>query len=113
MTTKQIAKHTPGPWGIRNLSSGEVPNGDIEICGSGARICIIEGSDAYHYGWNSEREANARLIAAAPDLLGTLNRITGEAWAHNGGEAIEQLKDIKKWAKSSIAKAGLARRNGC
>lgn len=62
-------KHTPGPWEIRDLSSDEIPNGDIAICGSGAEISIIKGSDAYHPGWNSEREANARLIAAAPELL--------------------------------------------
>lgn len=53
-------KHTPGPWHVvANLVQGKrKPNGD-------SRTVAMVGS-------SSEDDANARLIAAAPDLLAAL-----------------------------------------
>ena len=57
-------KHTPGPWtsGINDVPYAEHDGiawtVDAEIGG----ICMVDGPDE----WN---EANARLIAAAPELL--------------------------------------------
>jgi len=53
--------HTPGPWDTRKGSYG------IEIHASG--YCIAEIVSAFH---ESVDEANAKLIAAAPDLLAAL-----------------------------------------
>lgn len=58
--------HTPGPWLIiyRGLTSREI--------GSNAYVCHAEA-----YGYNGrEAEANANLIAAAPDLLEALEAQT-------------------------------------
>lgn len=55
-------KHTPGPWMNPNLSNEvmTIPNGEIKIC----RVyAILE---------NDRGEANAKLIAAAPELLDAL-----------------------------------------
>lgn len=56
------AKHTPMPWTTIRCEDGmEVLTHDAES------ICVVK-----HYGdpYNSKREeANARLIAAAPELL--------------------------------------------
>jgi hypothetical protein len=68
-------KHTQGPWtiGDLNLSEGDErrvygPDGTAVVAGvwpMGEDFNDITTDDG-------EREANARLIAAAPDLLGTL-----------------------------------------
>ena len=70
-----MTKHTPGPWILR--SAGEIlhdvphPFDFVEV--SKLRYITAEGS--------SEREANAnaRLIAAAPDLLDMCERLLGFA----------------------------------
>lgn len=72
--TKQQTKHTPGPW-------------TVDACyihgPSGKRFLAVAGDD--------EGKANARLIAAAPDLLAfakwakeTLIGDSGAAWSHWG-----------------------------
>lgn len=51
-------QHTPGPW--LKAATGNV------LDGRGCKVCTVEplpGMD------NREKETNARLIAAAPDLL--------------------------------------------
>lgn len=57
------AKHTPGPWRYSGPNSGEIfgwmgQKQDIPL--------VIAKVGGY---WDGEQEANARLIAAAPDLL--------------------------------------------
>lgn len=78
-------KHTPGPWTVVDGSQGYI---DPEIGGDG--MLSIEGGTGGSEDWGenerltlavvladvepiaSEAEANARLIAAAPDLLKAL-----------------------------------------
>lgn len=65
-------KHTPGPWGIFNH------NGTICIDnrgGDGMRPCIVDwtGFDTNDMT-RRENEANARLIASAPELLEALRK---------------------------------------
>lgn len=57
MSTKT---HTPGPWEYHNSGFCDVVYTRGEKLGDGDRICEM-------YGPNTE--ANARLIAAAPELL--------------------------------------------
>ena len=54
-----MAKHTPGPWYSRNGSSPHF-QGQIASESTGATVAI---------SYSDEDGANARLIAAAPDLL--------------------------------------------
>jgi len=66
------AKHTPGPW---ETSKDAVPEGHIQITvyePTGRRVATV-----------FETEANARLIAAAPDLL-------------------KELKDVREWIQSLL-----------
>lgn len=54
--------HTPGPWAAK----------DWRVCaglGKGQRISVICDTAANNKSRTPENEANARLIAAAPDLL--------------------------------------------
>jgi len=66
-------KHTTGPWKFRQETSafcGAVRNdGSYETIGHLSESYFID---------EKTREANARLIAAAPDLLAMLERVTNE-----------------------------------
>ena len=61
-------KHTPGPWAV------EHPYGEGGIYVSGTNTALI--AKIYH-----EQEANARLIAAAPDMLAALRSLLATAEA--------------------------------
>lgn len=63
-----MAWHTPGPWRPHTL-----PNGSHHIIADhwGASVAVTMFPESGSEG----REANARLIAAAPDLLAFAKRI--------------------------------------
>lgn len=67
MTTK----HTPGPWMIgygEAVGIGEIYGVGIDTEPDWTPVCMLSLSEKV----NEVDEANARLIAAAPDLLETL-----------------------------------------
>lgn len=76
-------KHTPGPWIVSNIPDDRIknfvwvidPNSDLGICK------VHTDGDT-----KDESEANARLIAAAPDLVSAAMRIL-ELWDNNGNPA--------------------------
>lgn len=59
------ATHTPGPWRIENRYFVESTTGPKHIRG----ISTVADCRPYASDDHPEAEANARLIAAAPDLL--------------------------------------------
>lgn len=84
------ASHTPGPWRIRLYATDDDPaelirlglkpvrllnnDGSIVVSGENGRIAVVDCQSAFKRGHGHtaecvERDANARLIAAAPDLL--------------------------------------------
>lgn len=89
-------KHTPGPWGITEAGG---------IAGSGEAIIINDMDTLTEYGGKPVNNgfgragANARLIAAAPELLDCLcaaqNVVKGLIMAIENGSA-ENL-DGKEW----------------
>lgn len=90
-----MTQHTPGPWQIEKdgVSSTNAPDdGDI--------IC-----DAPIYAEHSMKrwEANARLIAAAPDLLAALQAIV-MAWDSPKERAALSYAHLET-AKNAIARA--------
>lgn len=86
------SKYTPGPW-YRNINAkypvyaGEAPN-HIHIAS------ILKDAP------ESEREANLRLITAAPELLEALKAIHGHLV--NGDKATAVMTEL---ARAAIAKA--------
>lgn len=69
------AKHTPGPWTLKPAEDGEFRepgNGDAAVVGSNLVSPGIV--------WQNDEEgrANARLIAAAPELLEALEAVQAE-----------------------------------
>lgn len=84
--------HTPGPWVASEM---RVFRGDID---GNTYIAGTAPAD-YSGGDTSEAKANARLIAAAPDLLAAL-----EAVIANGHESAPGLGAYLN-ARAAIAKA--------
>ena len=87
------AKHTPGPW--RVIDGQEVHAGNSE-----SRL-IAE----CHAGHAPERDANATLIAAAPDLLAALK--VSLALLRVVQEAIRDQRDIPAALLDALPPGGL------
>lgn len=62
-------KHTPGPWSYHRSLHNRSINGAYINASDGSRIATVSRNADRHI---DEKEANARLIAAAPDLLAAL-----------------------------------------
>lgn len=103
MTTKQT--HTKGPWvpvKCTKLDGESFP--EYLICGEKERrgqyrgyqegIAKVDGEN------QSSREANARLIAAATDLLAVLNELTD-----NGAAMLNIPEELRLKMRAAIRKA--------
>ena len=92
------AKHTPGPWRLDNRGTTYIVDkpGDGYITRD---ICRMDSStmSAFH------QEGNARLIAAAPDLLDALQQ-----WAH----AVEIGDEVELINASAARDAAIAKAIG-
>ena len=90
------AKHTPGPWDIGS-SLGDDPNRRVPVLAlsdTGRSVLIANCG-------GSPREANARLIAAAPELLGAA--VALEALSIPGTDGI--MEEAFTALRAAIAKA--------
>lgn len=83
------AQHTPGPWKV-------VTFGMVVESADGVRVCETHATD---------REANARLIAAAPELLEALESVTRCLQWHNEQHGVGMDEAAIAKAVAAIAKA--------
>lgn len=95
--TVQTAQHTPGPWiasGSQILQGGYLKEWRLEIASLPSRADPNPKLDAAAKN-HSERNANARLIAAAPELLEALQALCDpeSAWLPLFHPAFQQAKD--------------------
>lgn len=91
-----MSKHTPGPWkaGTKSVTAPETED----------RLAM----DVRLYGGNSDdHRANARLIAAAPDLLAALNAML----THMGMDEDEWNRPTFEQARKAVDKAVFVRPN--
>lgn len=96
-----MSKHTPGPWTSYT--------GTNSIWAEGKRaVCIVTGARKHE---DEERDANANLIAAAPDLLEALEHIMrcipmgGFAQIHHGSSTWEQIDAAVSKARGELFNA--------
>lgn len=107
------SKHTPGPWIIKYSGNGypyqlDAPNGSR---GPGG-IRSVTRWGAFSFPSSPEALANARLIAAAPDLANAavdiLDYMGMDAWLDSPGGDLEvwgvRKKDLRA-LRSAMAKA--------
>jgi hypothetical protein len=79
-------KHTPGTWKI---------SGDSIVTENGDYCIATVETDGGYEAPEEQRGANKKLIAASPNLLSALIRIS------NGND----LGRVQEWARDAIAKA--------
>ena len=100
------AQHTPGPWqvAVDIFDNDGMPETAIQAMNGGATVAV-----ALDFGLNNPdmRQANARLIAAAPDLLEALQELVSIV-------AIHQFSTNNKfaWAEMECARAAIAKATG-
>jgi hypothetical protein len=94
-----MSRHTPGPW--QALDASEV--GAIFINSGEGPVADIYAKDAW---WSDSEKADARLIAAAPDLLEALSEMLESFSMDNvGANAMARNINAKKSARAAIHKA--------
>ena len=96
------SKHTPGPWWIEKDGSAENNN----------EVNVVNGSDGTMIVYGQANDADARLIAAAPELLDALQYLAADFRSVVNSEfATHRLHDPAKndpaylKAMAAIAKA--------
>lgn len=94
MDTTERVKHTSGPWTI----SGYYGAPDHIAGPHGERLAVM-GIRTSNYP--PEQWANARLMAAAPELLEALKELLPQGW---GDDTMDHIPGVKK-ARMAIAKA--------
>ncbi len=90
-----MSKHTPGPWSLPFITERPIQQ---EVFGPDERIARVElPGNSRH----DEQVANARLIAAAPELLDALEKLL-----HETDEGTQLCaREFAEQAKAAIAKA--------
>lgn len=106
--TENAPAHTPGPWNITRKGYGYVdirtphktsaePNGQhVATAYQGSSID------------RKESEANARLIAAAPDLLAALQQMRRQFDTYRRSLVIKDLDTRQRWAHEQAAACAAA-----
>ena len=88
------SKHTPGPWRVD-------ANHPDYVLSATRCVTIIYGRP----GNATEREANARLIAAAPDMLEALKACQSALASMIAPDAIEQTTVLNAFAQATEAES--------
>jgi hypothetical protein len=97
-------KHTQGTWEVTNLEHDPERKYNVSIFSTnGKYIAQVNGLNAYARQTPEEIDANARLIAAAPDLLAAALQII-EKFPANNLETIRQEEAIRN-LQNAINKA--------
>jgi hypothetical protein len=97
------AKHTPGPWKVH--PHGPVDNPLTQVGPSGIAVCEVYPDRDWStirgvpFQKQERRDADARLIAAAPELLDAL-------------ETIERAETLTRMELRDIARRALAKAKG-
>lgn len=105
---KSDERHTPGPWLQSHRETGpDVYNTQVYTA-DGEVIATLHWYPREHAdGISTYREANARLIAGAPELLDALTDILEALRIHAPGTALNnrQFTDLGIKAYAALAKA--------
>ena len=92
-----MSKHTPGPW---NYTMYKDSGWDFKLTADHGETEIVGGCGCCDSPWVSS-EADACLIAAAPELLEALEKVVSFVDAGEGTWTVEEQQK----ARAAIAKA--------
>lgn len=90
-----MSKHTPGPWCVRDLPTAQRYIGPSNDGGASSVALVLARVNLP----DEQIAADAKLVAAAPELLAALNRLMG------GTTTMQDAADANKQARAAIAKA--------
>ena len=91
----KVSEHTPGPWKV-----DECYTGIFVTTAGGQNVAQVTQSEV---DWKYPASANARLIAAAPDLLRLLKDVVRCDKKHS--DLLYEDPDFRKEIEAVIAKA--------
>lgn len=100
------AAHTPGPWTIQEFFRAKYGQDDVKtfcIRHDETNVCIAEVGHVDDY-FAERNEANARLIAASPDLLARLRECVDYLYAE-ADNAEDRSNGLIAECEAAIAKA--------
>lgn len=110
-----MSKHTPGPWSVSNgqVMSEYAIKAECRGSGFGSSVAIVTQRDGQNPLPHDEAMANARLIAAAPELLDALRGMLAIVENSRGVAGYHLNGDTAEWdefdeidiAHTAIAKA--------
>ena len=96
-------KHTPGPWHISSASKNAInAERNNKLIGIGT---TYHDPDSVYFIGQDEAIANARLIAAAPELLASVHALLDIIHDDLTHERQEDHREALNAAKNAIAKA--------
>lgn len=104
-------KHTPGKWWFaRHDEFGryDIGSGDVVMFRSISRADSGPGEAGISEYRDEHQAANARLIAAAPEMYDSLDAIGGQAYdagAYGEEELRYRMNEILRLARAATAKA--------
>ena len=95
-----MTTHTPGPW------QAEAPKYSAHVAAAiwrdGVRLAQVDRRPKAN---ESEEMANARLIAAAPDLLAACQKLAEWDLSRGGAVGARLISEACSWARAALAKA--------
>ena len=100
-----MSKHTPGPWewnGPNQLWGGERATEEVLTAKDDGEPYGMHSALIEHHWDGGVAKANARLIAAAPELLEALRALIDMDVAYQRGPAVQEAVEA---ARAAIAKA--------
>ena len=109
---RRTPKHTPGPWSAFISRRSKTVSVDIGPVPHGRRPNVVNwmGFDSCDLPLN-QQIANARLIAAAPELLSALVAARAEIWRLLDAKGVEP-KQAREWPEIVSAEAAIAKATG-
>lgn len=99
--SRRVDKPTPGPWHVNRISDQAYVEHEAKVDGEMVFIADLQRSDSNESDW-PEIDANARLIAAAPELLSAIVELL-DACPTSCED--RRLMDAQRAAEAAIAKA--------
>ncbi len=102
------AKHTPGPW---RQNSDDNAMSEYAVCaesfghGFGSSVAVATQRDGRNPISRDEAMANARLIAAAPEIFCSLVELVEMFDKHDDCADVEKTSAARNKARAAIAKA--------
>lgn len=104
-----MSKHTPGPWVLKETCSSFEIKGEFKLSKNSFITCH-QWSDGDYGSTRKQAEANALLIAAAPELLEVIKNMV----ALDSSSAQEDCVGRQYWmAAIDNARAAIAKATGC